>query len=71
MQFSNDIERLALDVDFIDKLACTMAYTVNPIQLFKLMSFSELLEEQPICIEFYQDSDNYSSIRLFGFEHKI
>jgi hypothetical protein len=42
-------------------------YTFNPIKMYKLMEFLDLLPEQPILVEFKQITDDECDIKLTDF----
>jgi len=67
IKFCCDVNDLVVHCNFINESECTYAYTFNPIQMHKVMSFLDLLQEQPVLVEFCQYTDTECSIDLTQF----
>jgi hypothetical protein len=70
IRFVCEHNNLELEIE-LNPRECIIAYTFNPIQMYKLMVFINLLLDQPIVIDFYQRTETEVSIELTQFVHKF
>jgi len=70
IRFVCEHDNLELEIEVKNTSESIMAYTFNPIQMYKLMVFLNLLPEQPIVIDLYQRT-NGVSIELTQFVQKF
>lgn len=56
-------------VHILGKNMVTRIYNFDTVKMFKILNILDILQEQPIVVEFNQFEDDGISVKLSGFEY--